>query len=102
MHTVCDVPEEWPLVKAQYASLIPHLDTSLLDNEDPIPWYVGQLQDPTRTKLTQQLSSPDMHHHHHDVIMRKVLATYPERVETALNTHSRVQAFKRYLGKFLE
>jgi hypothetical protein len=34
--------------------------------------------------------------------MEKILATYPERVESALNTNVRVQTFKQYLQAYME
>lgn len=36
-----------------------------------------------------------------DVILEEILATYPDRVESALNTHQRCESFKSYVHDYL-
>lgn len=45
MHTVCDIPEDFSLVKQEYAKKIPHLDLSEMtfEQETHAPWYVHHL-----------------------------------------------------------
>lgn len=82
--------------------LFPNLNTTFVQQlSKEGPWYISQLQDPTRTELKTTLQS-DVSKHHHDVVMEKVLATYPDRVESAYNTNQRVQSFKRFLQGYME
>jgi len=39
MHTVCDIPENFLVVKNEYEAKIPHLDFSLMERQTN-DWYV--------------------------------------------------------------
>jgi hypothetical protein len=91
MHTVCDIPENFLDVKNDYEGKIPQLDYSLMERQEN-DWYIHQLQEPVRSKLLETVARGN--HTEKEVLLEEILSTYPDRVESALNTHQRVENFK--------
>lgn len=50
MHTVCDIPERFDVVKNEYSAKIPHLDFSYMRDQSNL-WYMNQLQSPVNRRL---------------------------------------------------
>jgi len=84
MHTVCDIPENFLDVKNDYEGKIPQLDFSLMERQEN-DWYIHQLQEPVRSKLLERVARGN--HTEKEVLLEEILSTYPDRVESALNTH---------------
>lgn len=101
MHTVCDIPEDFNLVEKEYTIKIPHLDLSeMISNKESLaPWYVHYLQEPVKSKLISKCSTRGVDTK--EVILGEILQTYPDRVESALNTHQRCEKFKQHVFDYL-
>ena len=66
------------------------------------PWYVHHLQEPVRSKLITQISSSKVRGvDSKEVILGEILQTYPDRVESALNTHQRCEQFKQHVFDYI-
>ena len=98
MHTVCDIPENFLDVKNDFEGKIPQLDFSLMERQEN-DWYIHKLQEPVRSKLLERVARRS--HTEKEVLLEEILSTYPDRVESALNTHQRVESFKSYLSDYL-
>ena len=98
MHTVCDIPENFLDVKNDYEGKIPQLDFSLMERQEN-DWYIHQLQEPVRSKLLERVARTS--HTEKEVLLEEILSTYPDRVESAFNTHQRVESFKSYLSDYI-